>query len=59
MKELRGAIEQIRGQVAGLIVHPPCRVGKINLAAGTDHFEGTEPVQNSLDFDQIALGQHQ
>src|ERR1700687_3618717 len=38
VKELCGALEQVRGEVAGVIVHPPCGVDEVYLAAGTDHF---------------------
>ena len=59
VKELRGALEQIRGQVAGLIIHPSCGVSKVHLAAGTGHFESANTVQDCLDFTQVAFRQHQ
>src|SRR5213594_103536 len=59
VQELRGALEQIAGQIAGLIVHPPGGVDEIDFAAGTNLFEGTEPVQDRFDLAQVAFGQHQ
>ena len=59
MEELRGALEQIAGQIAGLIVHPPGRVDEIDFAAGTNHLEGAKPVQDRFDLAQVAFGQHQ
>src|SRR6266566_3533422 len=44
---------------SGLVVHKPCGVGEVDLAAGTDHFESAEAVQNRLDFAKVTFGQHQ
>src|ERR1700687_1482434 len=59
VKELRGALEQIRGQVASLIGPPSGRVDKAHLASGTDHFQSAEPVQDRLDFAKVTFRQHQ
>src|SRR6266436_8473331 len=59
VQELCGALEQIAGHIAGLVVHNPGGVGNVNPAARADHFERANPVQDRFDFAQIALGQHQ
>jgi hypothetical protein len=59
MKDLRSAFQQVRGHIAGLIVHPSGRAREAYLPPGTGHFQRTEPVQDYLDFSQTTLGQHQ
>ncbi len=59
VQELGGALEQIAGHIAGLIVHEPGGVGNIDPAARADHFERANPVQNRFDFAQAAFRQHQ
>src|SRR5713226_985014 len=59
VEELGGALEQIAGHIAGLIVHKPCGVGNVDPAARADHFERADPVQYRFHFAQVAFGQHQ
>src|SRR5467141_993744 len=59
VQELRGALEQIPGHIAGLIVHKPGGVGNIDPAARADHFKRADPVQNRFHFAQVAFRQHQ
>ncbi len=59
MQELRGPLEQIRGQVAGLIVHPTGRVSNVDLPSGAGNFDDADAVQDHLDFGQVAFRQHQ
>src|SRR6266852_6757299 len=59
VQELRGALEQIAGHIAGLIVHNPGGVGNVDPAARADHFERANPVQDRFHFAQVAFRQHQ
>ena len=59
VQELRGALEQIRWQVAMLIVHEAGCISKVDPAARTNDFDRAKPVQDRFHFAQVAFGQHQ
>lgn len=50
MQKIRGALEQIGGQISRLVVNPSGGEVERNFLARGAHFDGTEAVQNLLDF---------
>jgi hypothetical protein len=56
MKKFRSPLEQIGGEIAGLIVNPAGgEIERNFLARGAD-FDGAEPVQNLFDLVYTAFG---
>ena len=57
VEEIGGALEQIGGKIAGLIVDEASSVGESDLAARAGHFESTEAVEDGLDLAEVAFGE--
>jgi hypothetical protein len=59
VEELGGALEQIGGEIAGLIVDKAGGVGESDFATGAGHFKRAKAVEDGLDFAEIAFGKHE
>src|SRR5258708_1056472 len=58
VKQLRRATEQIRRQVARLIIHPSGCVGDVYFPPRANHLQRAKTVQDYFDFTQVAFRHH-